>query len=410
MKKLILILFTFSLAQVYGQSDYSTLLDSAKTLFKSTSKLNREALSKFDYQKVASLFEQAIALNPNDAEAHYFLGYTYSRINTFDATGMTDMNLELLYKTSAQFEKTIELTPKYKGEIIALDPYSKLTGEWGGMAMSYLYNAKSDSAIWAFKEGKKRGGFGDYILEINKKALDMCSQNAILISLGDNFTIPLWYLQTVENYRTDVAVVDISLLNTTWYPAFLSRNKTVAFDLPPAVLDTVEYIEWQEQKVSIGDFSWVLKPSYYHFLLRGDRVLLSLLKENKFQRDVFFTIYFQDENKLSLKDNIQQLFFVDKLMPLEKSKSSLYDYKKWATTALMLSEKMNQNSSDEWHFLENFRYTILDLMADYLYLNEIQAAQELLNLLDKYTPENKYPYSNVKLQRYLAEIRRMVKN
>ncbi|HRN55995.1 MAG TPA: hypothetical protein PLL71_06065 [Agriterribacter sp.] len=65
MKRIVTVLFTFFLTTVFGQTDdYTTVLDSAKTLFKSTGSLSREELDNFDYYRVASLFEKAVALGP----------------------------------------------------------------------------------------------------------------------------------------------------------------------------------------------------------------------------------------------------------------------------------------------------------------------------------------------------------
>lgn len=203
------VIFLFFFSQIAFSQEYSfdELLQKGKMEFS-------KEYDQQDYSKAVEYLQQAVNLNPQNAEAHYFLGYAYSRLNSKDGKSMIDSDVKLTLKSSEQFETVIKLTPKYQGELVILDPYSKITAEWGSLAMSYWHKNIPDSAKWAFSEGKKRGGFSDYFLAINRKVLDACSQNSILISSGDNNTMPLWYLQIMETYRKDVSVIDISLLNT----------------------------------------------------------------------------------------------------------------------------------------------------------------------------------------------------
>lgn len=399
----LLFLLSFSAPGLCQSSDFQLLLDSAKQLFhKGVSSSSKSTY----YKQVAEILQEAVNMNPCNAEARYYLGYSLSKMNSKDGNSLIDVNRWLTQRASEQFEAVIEISPRYYGQLIPLDPYTKISSEWGSLAMAYLYAGRADSAYWAFREGKSRGGFGDYTLRIIRESLDACDPNSILISSGDIFTMGLWYVQKLEGYRPDIGVADAGLLNAKWYPLVLNKTTNISFSMTFQEIDQLSYVDWKDSTMSINGFEWTLSPSYHdQYLLPADLLLLDILKTNNFERDVNFTSGFDPKGQLSLGQYLSSRFLVDELNPYAITQLSKDEFYKTAEYLLKLTKYINPNSQDELRILNVVRTKV---MLRIYYLKETEdssGAKELLGLLDKYANENKYPYDQKVLSEYLMDLR-----
>ena len=397
-----------AIAQAFPQSTFDNLLKKGKAEFK-------KEPAQQDYAVAVDALEKAALLKPENVEVHYFFGYAYDRLGSKDGSGILQNQAAFSLKASKEFETVIRLTPKYEGEMVLLDPYSKLSSIWGSLAMQYYHKEQTDSLRWALNEGRKRGGFGDFYLYLARVTLDACAKNALLFSSGDNLTFSLLYMQQFERYRADVAVIDASLLEATWYPAAIQKKKLVAFDIPAATLDTMNYCAWSKKTVEIPIantqevFKWELRGEYRQYLSRSDRLLYNILQVNQFKRGVYFTPAFPKDNMLNLSMHTR-LVGVGKEVNVQNSTVVAYAKDtEWFKKILLIATKFNPNSQDEHVFLDHIRVSLLgEQVLSYHYKKMKTEAQALYQLIESTMPEAKYPFFDHNSRDYLQYIRKTV--
>lgn len=214
--------------------------------------------------------------------------------------------------------------------------------------------------------------------------LNSCDKNAILFTNGDNDTFPLWYAQEVEGIRTDVRVVNLSLLNTDWYVDQLKRkyydSEEIAltwssdkynlgkrdyvpyygnYDKPIELRQLMEFIGSDDPKAKVRSNSGeelnyypskkvylevdsaaviankVVKPEDAdkivktmeweipgNYLMKNDMIILNILANNNWKRPIYFATTVGSDNYINLEPYFQLEGLTYRIVPIKTTTGS----------------------------------------------------------------------------------------
>jgi hypothetical protein len=169
--------------------------------------------------------------------------------------------------------------------LVAAVPIAQMLGQWREHDASRRYFAR------------------DY----GVNALEGLPRDAIYVTVGDNDTFPVMYLQTAEGVRPDVRIVNLSLANTRWWvDQMVRRDSTfpVVYRPPERLRGTTEpppdsvvvvAITYPplhfglDSNVALPDsFVGRPTPSYGSEFTPADRVLLDIVRNNRWRAPLTF--------------------------------------------------------------------------------------------------------------------------
>ncbi len=219
--------------------------------------------------------------------------------------------------------------------------------------------------------------------------------DAIIFTNGDNDTFPLWYIQCVEDFRTDVRVANLSLLNTDWYIQQLrDEEPEVPISLSDREIKNLRPVATRE-----GEVIW-----------KRDRAVMHIIQETNWSRPVYFAVtvprnvWKPYEKYLEMRGMSRKLvtrkgeFMVNEFM-IARNFDHIYKFRGVLTGDGMRDESVYKDENTEGMFV-NFAVAGFQLGQKLAARGEYREAARRLRLALQFDPD--FKWANLYLGTYYS--------
>jgi hypothetical protein len=144
------------------------------------------------------------------------------------------------------------------GFMFVYEKLQKFLGNKGSAAVTLVVLVALVPVLMASQNWDDHDRSGRYTArDIGANYLKSVAPNGVLFTYGDNDSFPVWYVQDVEQVRTDIRVANLSYIQAGWYIEMM-RQKAFDSDPMPLTLGPDKYIEGVREQLPVN--SRVDKP------------------------------------------------------------------------------------------------------------------------------------------------------
>jgi serine/threonine protein kinase/FKBP-type peptidyl-prolyl cis-trans isomerase len=372
------------------QAEVNHLLEWVKTEYKKSPEAR-------NYDSCAYYLQKAADLDDENQDVLIYLSDALYHTMTQEGLDLTGLTYNGIALASEANEKLLAINPEYKNDSLRIDPHIQHTVLWGELALHYTAEGKSDSALIALKEGRKRGAFNDVLLECARNTMNSCDLNSILFMTYDFTYYPVLYLQQIEHLRTDIKPLLTELFPAEWYFRYITIKMSIPVSIVTSQYSGMSDITWQAQNVSIvnaattQNFTWVLYPDGEGKLTKTNQLLLDIFKTNRFSKPVCFSIAIDFSNIISLNNFLHPEGWVYKVTPEIYSGRSIAHKNILENLSYEAIKKQKIPSIVLRIMLDYVRSDYIRMINEFYDKGDLVNARELMNFLLANIPIENYP-------------------